>query len=176
MSDSKDCGSRDHLKVEDFDAAAKFLTLNVFPGYDGLKEKLECQPCVEFLDYGTENTKHTVFSTFLHTYIANPPPNLRSQTHLDEIGQKFSRIPSFLTKLEEIDYDPLQEVHKIAMYLTFLAFMRPQHSGSNVPSFYRRLLLFLNSITGRWVLQESEISSRFWESNQRIHHDRERQI
>mgnify|MGYP005851337555 CR=1 FL=1 len=142
MSNSKDCDSRDNLKLEDFDAAVKFLTHNVFPGYDGLKDKAECELSVQFLDFGDDNAKNTAFSTFLHTYIANPPrSHMGSGALLAEIGKKFNRVPPFLKNIEGIDYDPLQEVHKIAMYLTFLAFMRPQHCGSNV------LYLFLSRIT-----------------------------
>lgn len=134
-----DCERLKSIEMGDREAVAHFLASHVFSEYEGLQERANSQACVEFFDFCGGKSIETIFSAFLHTYITNPPrQHLNANDLLVKVNKQYpnERQPfKNLKHLEQIQYDPLERVHKIAIYLTFLAFIRPQYTGSNVPNY-----------------------------------------
>lgn len=135
--------------MEDPEKVAHFLTSHVLPTYEHLQEEANSQAGVEFFDFCGKDSMDKMFSAFFYTYLQNPDSSKRNPMELlKQVETQFPKERQLLRNLKnlqgKVQYDPLQRVHKIAIYLTFLAFIHPQYTGSNVLNHFLSWLLILD--------------------------------
>ena len=115
---------------EDLEARVHFLAAHVHSGFENLKKETNPEVSVPFFDLATGKSKDAAISAFLHAYFSNPArPHLSSSDLKGQVREMYKKTPSGLNskdKLACVEYVPLQRVHRIALYLAFLAFLHPQ--------------------------------------------------